>query len=140
MSLAMTRSEREQFLSESHVGIVSIPREGRGPLTVPVWYDYTPGGDVWIITSSASLKGRLLRDSSRISLCAQTETPPYRYVSIEGPFTTSAIGAEDMLHMATRYLGEEQGRQYAEASGTNDANMVVRIRTEAWLTVDYGKH
>ena len=42
MSLAMTKEERETFLADLHVGIISIPEEGRGPLTVPIWYLYEP--------------------------------------------------------------------------------------------------
>jgi hypothetical protein len=38
MSLAMTKPEREAFLADVHVGVISIPEPGRGPLTVPVWY------------------------------------------------------------------------------------------------------
>ena len=41
MSLAMTREEREQFLADVHVGIISIQEDGRGPLTVPIWYMYS---------------------------------------------------------------------------------------------------
>ena len=46
MSLAMTKQEREGFLADLHVGIISITEEGRGPLTVPIWYLYEPGGEV----------------------------------------------------------------------------------------------
>jgi hypothetical protein len=46
MSLAMSRAEREAFLADTHVGVVSISEDRRGPLTVPVWYRYTPGGEV----------------------------------------------------------------------------------------------
>ena len=35
MPLAMSPAEREAFLAETHVGIVSIAEEGRGPLAVP---------------------------------------------------------------------------------------------------------
>jgi nitroimidazol reductase NimA-like FMN-containing flavoprotein (pyridoxamine 5'-phosphate oxidase superfamily) len=42
VSLAMTKQERERFLADLHVGIISIPEEGRGPLTVPIWYSYEP--------------------------------------------------------------------------------------------------
>lgn len=139
MSLAMTKDEREQFLSNMHVGIVSIAQEAKGPLTVPIWYDYTPGGDVWMITNARSLKGRCLAKTDRISLCAQTETAPYRYVSIEGPFTTRPTRAEELLHMAIRYLGEEQGRRYAAASDSGDDSIVVSITPARWLTVDYSK-
>lgn len=85
MALAMTKQEREKFLADLHVGIISIPEDGRGPLTVPVWYAYDPGGEVRVVTARASRKGRLLGRVRRFSLCAQTETPPYRYVSVEGP-------------------------------------------------------
>ena len=60
MSLAMTRQERERFLADPHVGIISIAEEGRGPLTVPVWYSYEPGGDLRVVTGRTSRKGRLL--------------------------------------------------------------------------------
>ena len=43
MSLKMTKEEREAFLADLHVGVISIARDGRGPLTVPIWYDYEPG-------------------------------------------------------------------------------------------------
>lgn len=139
MSLNMSKAEREQFLCDLHVGVVSIPRDGRGPLTVPIWYDYEPGGKAWMITGSTSLKGRWLARTNRISLCVQSEALPYRYVSVEGPFTTRATTAEDMLHMAVRYLGDEQGRQYAAASAQDGTSMVVSITPSSWLTVDYGK-
>jgi nitroimidazol reductase NimA-like FMN-containing flavoprotein (pyridoxamine 5'-phosphate oxidase superfamily) len=37
MSLAMTRQERETFLADVHVGVISMADEGRGPLAVPIW-------------------------------------------------------------------------------------------------------
>lgn len=85
MPYAMTRAEREAFLAEAHVGIIGIAGEGRGPLTVPIWYAYEPGGEVRIVTGRASRKLRLLQRAGRFSLCAQTETPPYTYVTVEGP-------------------------------------------------------
>jgi nitroimidazol reductase NimA-like FMN-containing flavoprotein (pyridoxamine 5'-phosphate oxidase superfamily) len=85
VTLAMTREEREAFLADVHVGIISILEEGRGPLTVPVWYAYHPGGDLRVVTGKTSRKGSLLQRAGRFSLCAQVETPPYRYVSVEGP-------------------------------------------------------
>lgn len=139
MSLTMTKQERETFLSGLHVGIVSIPRANKGPLTVPIWYDYEPGGEVWMITNSNSIKGKLLAKASRISLCAQTEKAPYSYVSIEGPFTTTKTKPDQLLHMAIRYLGEKQGKAYAEGSGNDEDSIVVSVRPETWFTVDYGK-
>src|SRR5437773_3848872 len=81
----MTKQERERFLADLHVGIISIPEEGRGPLTVPIWYSYEPGGELRVVTARTSRKARLLQRAGRFSLCAQTETRPYKYVSVEGP-------------------------------------------------------
>ena len=71
MSLRMTKAEREEFLAGLHVGIISIAEPGRGPLTVPIWYGYEPGGELWIVTEGDSRKGRLLKQVERFSLCAQ---------------------------------------------------------------------
>jgi len=136
----MSAIDRERFLSDLHVGIISIPRAAKGPLTVPIWYDYEPGGEVWVITDSDSIKGKLLTKSSRISLCAQTETAPYQYVSIEGPFTTRPATQEELLAMAIRYLGEKQGQAYAEnSSGGGEGSIIVSIAPETWFSVDYNK-
>jgi len=134
----MTTDEKQQFLAGLHVGIVAIPEPNCGPLTVPVWYDYRPGGDLWFITGPESRKGRLLRRGLRISLCAQTEAPPYKYVSVEGPIVSLDPGRDELLPMAVRYLGEQRGAAYAEGS-TGDSDVVVRVRPERWLAVDYGK-
>ena len=136
----MSSSERELFLSALHVGIISIPRATKGPLTVPIWYDYQPGGELWVITDTDSIKGKLLTKASRISLCAQTETAPYQYVSVEGPFTTRPSTQEELLAMAVRYLGEEQGKAYAENSADGgEGSIVVAIAPETWFSVDYNK-
>jgi PPOX class probable F420-dependent enzyme len=135
---AMTQSEREQFLSELHVGVLSIERPDGPPLTVPVWYIYEPDGELWFLISPDSVKGRLLQKSMRFSLCAQSESLPYKYVSIEGTATISPADKE--LHsrpMAHRYLGVKGGDSYVESESGDS----VRVSTtpERWFTVDYSK-
>src|SRR5215510_9181723 len=80
----MSPAEREAFLAAVRVGVLSIADGARGPLTVPVWYGYEPGGDVWFVTDRDSRKGKLLLKVERASLCVQTEAAPYKYVSVEG--------------------------------------------------------
>jgi nitroimidazol reductase NimA-like FMN-containing flavoprotein (pyridoxamine 5'-phosphate oxidase superfamily) len=78
MSLAMTRAERESFLAEVHVGVISIEEPGRGPLSVPIWYAYPPGGELWLVTDRDSRKGRESRGGSiRVSL------RPERWLSVD---------------------------------------------------------
>lgn len=144
MTTKMSRDEREAFLADVHVGVISISEKGRGPLTIPVWYAYEPGGEVSIVTERNSRKMKLLEEGRRVSLCAQCETPPYKYVSIEGPVV--GIDRSDVERherpLARRYLGEKGGDRYIEVAtdGREPDDMVrVRIRPERWLTVDYSK-
>ena len=71
MGLAMSVEEREKFLAGLHVGVIAIERADGPPLAVPIWYDYRPGGDLWVLTTAESLKGRLLQAAGRFSLAAQ---------------------------------------------------------------------
>jgi hypothetical protein len=106
---------------------------------VPIWYDYDIGGELWFITGKQSRKGRLIEPDSRVSLAAQTEAPPYKYVSIEGSISAIEPATDAaLLAMAVRYLGEQQGKAYAAGSGTT-GQITVRIRPERWLAVDYAK-
>lgn len=135
----MTADEKQAFLADLHVGVLGLNEPGNGPLTVPIWYDYRPGGELWFLTGPESRKGRLLEVGTRVSLCAQTETPPYVYVSVEGPVV--AIETPDTERhgrpLAQRYLGEEMGNRYIE-SATGES-VLVRVRPERWLAVDYSK-
>jgi len=74
----------------------------------------------------------------QFSLCAQSESLPYKYVSIEG--TAMISPADKELHsrpMAHRYLGVKGGDSYVESESGDS----VRVSTtpERWFTVDYSK-
>jgi PPOX class probable F420-dependent enzyme len=139
--LSMSKAEREAFLAGLHVGVVSVVEPGRGPLTVPVWYGYEPGGDVWMLTGRDTRKAVLLRQAGRASLCAQTETAPYQYVTVEGPVTIEdSFDPERRRELAEKYLGAEFGALYLASTEESAAeNVTVRLRPEHWLTVDYNK-
>ena len=136
---AMTETEKQEFLADLHVGVLSLNDNAKGPLTAPIWYDYEPGQELWFITGSNSLKGKLLEVGVRLSLVAQSEEPPYKYVSVEGPVVSIDESTEnDLLAMAVRYLGETGGKRYTENSN-GSGGVLVRVKPERWLAVDYGK-
>ena len=135
----ITKEEKQDFLAGLHVGVLSLSDNPKGPLTVPIWYDYEPGGELWFITGPNSLKGKLLKVGVRLSLMAQSEEPPYKYVSIEGPVVSiDEATNDDLLAMAIRYLGKDGGEQYAKNSESG-GGVIVRAKPERWLSVDYGK-
>jgi PPOX class probable F420-dependent enzyme len=140
----MSKAEREAFLAATHVAVISIARQGRGPLTVPVWYRYAPGGEIRFVTGANSLKARLIRVAGRLSLCVQNETPPYQYVSVEGPARVSddVDYEHDVRGVALRYLGDEIGELYLAgraAEATADPTVVVAMAPERWTSEDYNK-
>jgi len=135
--MEMTEAEREEFLTDVHVGILAIDRSGKGPLALPIWYQYEDG-DVIIHMGGNTLKAKLLRAAGRATMTVQTETPPYKYVSVEGPVVVKAE-ERDNLAMASRYLGPEFGRLYVDSNPSTDESVVVRLTPERWLTCDFGK-
>jgi hypothetical protein len=79
-----------------------------------------------------------------VSLCVQDEQPPYKYVTVEG--TVSAVQPSeverDVRPLAHRYLGRERGDHFVATTGGAEAreeNILVRVRPQRWLAVDYGK-
>jgi nitroimidazol reductase NimA-like FMN-containing flavoprotein (pyridoxamine 5'-phosphate oxidase superfamily) len=140
MPLKMTQDEREAFLADLHVGVISIQDPARGPLSTPIWYDYKPDVGLSIITSRSSRKGIALDKARRFSLVAQTEEAPYKYVSVEGPIVDvrPADKEKDLRPMARRYFGTQLGDAYVESWPFDDGHVYV-MQPERWLTVDYAK-
>lgn len=143
MSLAMSTEKRAAFLAADRIGLISIEDPGRGPLIVPVWYHYEPGGVVRFATGGSSRKVRLLEGSPRASFCVQTETPPYAYVTVEGPITIGPADYErDLREMAVRYLGKDFGEAYLAQTHPNGEvgdTVLVTLTPERWSSVDYGQ-
>ena len=87
--------------------MLSIAREGKGPLALPIWYLYRDG-EVILSMNGTSLKADLLRKRGRATLTAQQESPPYQYVMVEGPVTVNHEDL-DVAELAIHYLGPEMG-------------------------------
>jgi PPOX class probable F420-dependent enzyme len=134
MSNRMTAGQREQYLSAARIGVLSIGRQDRAPLTIPVWYDYK-AGQVVLTSAAGSRKNDLLRAAGQASLCVHNDSWPYSYVTVEGPVTLRERSARDVEDMAIRYLGPEAGREYAR--GISWGGVLVELTPERWLTVDY---
>jgi hypothetical protein len=67
-------------------------RPARGPFTLPIWYQYAPGGEAWVLTEAGSRKARLIEAAGRFTLMVDRVMPTVRYVSAEGPVTRTVPG------------------------------------------------
>jgi PPOX class probable F420-dependent enzyme len=135
----MSPAEREEFLAGLHVGVLSVASAGGGgPLAVPVWYTYRPGGTVNVSTGRSTRKARAIQAAGRFSMCAQDERPPYKYVTVEGPVTMEDATQAERLELARRYLGPEGADAYM-AAVPGGTQVMIRMTPEHWLSVDYGQ-
>lgn len=136
---AFTETERQEFLAAKHVGVLSVAAtDGRPPASVPIWYDYTPGGNVRIMTGASSRKARLIERAGVVTLVVQREEPPYQYVVVEGTIveTTKPAPLDVAEAVAIRYLGEEGGRAFVRSmEGVEE--VLFTIRPDRWLSADF---
>lgn len=140
--MALTRVEREQFLAGPHIAALAVDaaEEGRAPLTVPIWYQYEPGGDVWIMTGRDSRKARLIAAAGRFCLMAERVAPTIRYVSVEGPVVaTLPATREQLVEISTRYLPAQKVEGYVDfAWREHGEQVVIHMRPQRWLSSDLG--
>jgi PPOX class probable F420-dependent enzyme len=117
----MTDDEREAFLREANVAVLSTVDSRGRPHAAPVWYLYDEGV-FRISTGEGSQKHRNIAANPNISLVIDMRELPYYAVMVQG---TAEIGPafsdEDRLRLAVRYLGENLGKGYAESSGAEDS-------------------
>ena len=136
---AFTDTERQEFLAAKHVAVLSVAAaNGRPPASVPMWYDYTPGGNIRVNTGAASRKSKLIERAGAVTLVVQREEPPYQYVVVEGTVVdiTTPTPVEVREAIAIRYLGEEGGRAFVSSmDGQN--SVLFTIRPDRWLTADF---
>ena len=139
---SLSVSDRESFLAEPHVAALSVSAgQGRGPFTVPIWYQYTPGEEAWVLTEAGSRKARLIETAGRFSLMVDRVMPTVRYVSVEGPVTRIVPGTDELLQEITaRYPPPDQVQAYLDfAQAELGQQVAVYLRPERWLTADLGR-
>jgi uncharacterized protein len=135
---AFSETERQEFLAAKHVAVLSVAADGRPPASVPIWYDYTPGGNIRVNTSAASRKSKLIEQAGAVTLAVQHEELPYQYVVVEGTVidTTKPTPLEVREAIAIRYLGEEGGRAFVRSIEGQDS-VLFTLRPDRWLTADF---
>ncbi|MFH8346060.1 pyridoxamine 5'-phosphate oxidase family protein [Streptomyces sp. NPDC018045] len=140
--MALSTEEREAFLAEPHIGALSVAsgEADRAPLTVPIWYAYEPGGELWITTERDARKTRLIAAAGRFSMMVDRVTPTVRYVSVEGEVVSTEPSTDEELRaMAERYLGPEAAAAYIkDVLPTLGPPVTIRLRPRRWLSSDMG--
>ena len=136
---AFSEPDRQEFLAALHVAVLSVAAsDGRPPASVPIWYDYTPGGNIRVSTGAGSRKAKLIEQAGVVTLVVQREEPPYQYVVVEGTVvdTTTPAPLDVREEIAIRYLGEENGRAFVQSMDSQNS-VLFTIRPDRWITADF---
>ena len=142
----LNQQERDTFLGETHVAIVSVAGgDGRPPLAAPVWYAYEPGGNLTFFTGTQGYKARktaLIEAAGQLTMVVQREEMPYRYVTAEGTVVGAdrPPSAEQMLAVVGRYLPAEMAEQFVagELARPDSQLVLFTVRPDRWLSGAFG--
>lgn len=139
----MSEQQREEFLADTHVGVVSVAgKPGRPPTSVPTFYAYEPGGELTMFTGTqrrAPKRIEQIKEAGVVSFVVQREEMPPAYVTIEAELVeVGKPTPEQMLTIARRYMPEEHAQGYVQSELGDPGNIVVLLtfRPTRWLTSD----
>jgi nitroimidazol reductase NimA-like FMN-containing flavoprotein (pyridoxamine 5'-phosphate oxidase superfamily) len=140
----MTRSEREAFLAEPRVAVLSVAGAGgRPPHSTPTFYAYAPGGEITFFTSTegrTAKKVALIARAGAVTLTVQEPEFPYRYASVEGRVVATGRPSTDQMRaILSRYLPADaaDGMAADETSDPGATITLFTVRPERWLTADF---
>ncbi|HEY1366086.1 MAG TPA: PPOX class F420-dependent oxidoreductase [Gaiellaceae bacterium] len=126
----MTHDEIVAFLSEgTRTGKVAVVRKDGSPMVVPIWFGFDDDGTIVFTAWHESIKVRALRRDPRLSICVDTESPPYGYVRVDGTaelIDDPALTREWATRMGRRYMGEDRAEEYGARNGI-PGELVVRV-------------
>lgn len=106
--------------------------DGR-PLVAPVWFvvegpDDAP--ELLFNTGRDTGKGRAVRRDPRVSLCVDSEHPPFGFVQVQALAAVSE-DPDELVRTATliggRYMGEDRAEEFGRRNGV-PGELLVRLR------------
>jgi PPOX class probable F420-dependent enzyme len=128
--------ELGDLLSQSLLAVLATYRRDGRVLLSPVWHEWWDGG-FNIVTGSHGIKSRHLRRDPRAAVLVCEQTPPYRGIELHAAARLITDGVAAVSErIATRYLGNPAGAEYAMEAGDD---MLIRVEPgtiRAWDFAD----
>ena len=116
----MTEKEEKMFLEEDGILMrIGVVREDGSPLVTPIWFLYEDSCIYFTPRAKSEWFGCLKRDS-RVSLCIDEQTLPYRKIVVEGSAELLYdLGDDDTWRdlyrqIAKRYGPEDMAEAYVQ--------------------------
>jgi PPOX class probable F420-dependent enzyme len=122
------------LLDRPLVAVLATYRRDGSVLLSPVWHEWRDDG-FNVVTGGNDVKVRHLRRDPRAGIVVYEHEPPYRGIEVRGEARLEAAG-EAVRRIATRYLGEAAGAEYAETAGDDTLIRLEPGRLRAWDFAD----
>lgn len=122
-------AEVRTFLSEAtRTGKLGwVAADGR-PLVAPIWF-VVQDGALLFNTGKDTAKGRAIARDPRLTICVDSEVPPYGFVQVQGEATVSEDPAELVraaTTIAARYMGPDRAEEFGRRNGVA-GELLVRL-------------
>ncbi len=136
MRKGLTPDDLGDLLELPLVAVLATYRRDGTVLLSPVWHEWRDSG-INVVTGPRNVKARHLRRDPRASIVVCDDGPPYRGLELRTRAHLSMPKDRSILRrIATRYLGPEAGKQYAETAGDD---LLIRLEPgelRAWDFAD----
>lgn len=130
----MTPEQKRAFLKAPHLADMATLLLDGSPHATPVWHHYERGR-FYVLSEANSVKVRNIVRDPRVCLTVASREEPYGYVMATGRAELSHKRIPELvLKMSVNYLGEDDGKRYAES--VKDVDFVVialkPVKTVVW--------
>jgi len=126
MKLDDVAGEMRSLLDAPSPAVLTLYRPDGEAIVSPVWFRVHDGSFEMVVAATDHKLAHLRRDPRCVLLVFEA-IPPFRGVQVRGRATlTPDEGAQVRLAIASRYLGSEGGRRYAELD-RRPPGVVVRL-------------
>ncbi len=122
------------FAQRNYLAILATIYPSGGPQALPVWYEYD-GAVFSISTDVAAVKVRNIQSNPQVALCITDTTRNIRSLTVRGRaeiITDNEVAHQLNRRLSVRYLGEDEGREWAD-SLADDELVVLRIIPERFI-------
>ena len=123
------------LLERPLLGVLATYRANGDVLLSPVWHRWRDGG-FDVVTGGDDVKVRHLRSDPRASIVVCEDDPPYRGIEVQGRVVLGRADADVVREIAGRYLGDEEGRAYADGGHDDTLIRLEPGRLRAWDFAD----
>jgi PPOX class probable F420-dependent enzyme len=133
----LTPDELGDLLELPIVAVLATYRRDGTVLLSPAWHEWRDNG-FNVVTGATDVKAGHLRRDPRASIVVCEDPPPNRALELRATAKLTPLEDRSIVRrIATRYLGPEEGKRYAETMGDD---LLIRLEPGELRGWDFGDY